>query len=167
MQGRTLPVPLLVGLLTAVAAAVAADDPDATKRVAAEEEARRLEGTWEVVYYEWAGTAEPQQIGRKFVFTCGRMQVGDVRRWSYRVDPRREPARIDIEAEFPADREGNQQRGWFRDSFRGIYRCDGDRMVLCYWVRGPGGERERIEFRTAEDSPGWLMTLRRVQPKAK
>ena len=74
MQGRALSW-VVVGLL--LAGVRAADDPDPTKLVAAEEEAKRLEGTWEVVYYEASGMTLPEAIGTQVDFSRCRIRMED------------------------------------------------------------------------------------------
>jgi uncharacterized protein (TIGR03067 family) len=167
MHGRSLLL-FLVALLTvaAGAAAVAADarDPDPTKRVAAEEEARRLEGVWEVIHYEANGTTDPEKSGMKVVFERGEIRIDDGTEADYRVDPRTDPKRINARGigSRVVSLNGNQPcRMFFCCDLRGIYYREGDRMVLCYGIPQP------TAFRTAEDCPGTLMTLKRVQPKAK
>ena len=144
--------------MPAGAVAVAADDPDPdpTKRVAAEDEAKRLEGVWEVVYYEFNGTAEPQEMGMKVVFSRAGVRMGDDGEWAYRVDPRKEPAWIDVEL--------NTHRGG--GAIRGIYRREGDRMVLCYRLSSPLIKMPRpADFRGASSKV--LMTLRRMRTAGK
>lgn len=108
----------------------------------------KLQGTWDVVEYLYQGRrslSEPAQVrisGDRFEFIVR----GEVRsKWVVLLDPKTSPRTLDR-------RIGDDSRGLLR----GIYRFDGDKLILCH------------ECATAQRPRGfdqngvYLITLRRA-----
>jgi uncharacterized protein (TIGR03067 family) len=71
---------------------------------------------------------------------------------SYKADPKKDPAEIDIIP--PPDKK--------EPLLQGIYKLDGDTLTLCFSRGGPGGERPK-KFESPEGSEVIVMTLKRAK----
>jgi uncharacterized protein (TIGR03067 family) len=170
-MNRLAAVALLCGTL-GVALAAPADEP---KGKAGQQELDRFQGTWELVYYETNGrvvletslkasTRTLTVAGDRFTMTWNEGKSRNPEDWkkgktpSYvdevrksgtiKLDPSADPKAIDLtydrgerEAD-PWDLEGKTRRG--------IYRWEGDKLVVCLggWHGSYAGERP-TQFRTA------------------
>jgi uncharacterized protein (TIGR03067 family) len=71
---------------------------------------------------------------------------------SYKVDPKKDPAEIDLIP--PPDKK--------EPTLQGIYRLDGDTLTLCFGRGGPGAERPK-KFESPEGAETVVMTLKRAK----
>jgi uncharacterized protein (TIGR03067 family) len=125
----------------------------AEERVKREEE--KLSGTWEVVRVEADGQALPpkQFRGLKMTFKAGKftaqMGQGEKQEGTYKIDPTKNPKRIDI------SRKNGPPAG--RDQFA-VYSLAGNTLKVC----SGGSAKERPDgFETRGKEGRVLMTLRR------
>jgi len=113
-----------------------------------------LVGEWLCEKAVLGGRDSTPPPGSKITFTAdGRALVRDGKRGkdepnTYTSDPKKDPPEIDIR---PA---GGTDTG-----FRGIYKIEGDILVVCVTVRGDRPKR----FESPEDSEVRLITMRRAK----
>ena len=97
---------------------------------AAQQELKRLEGTWVAVDIEHDGGKDPAIGAAKWVIRDGRYGVyldGQKREtWALKLDPTRTPKTL--EARFLLDQTGRR--------LAGIYELDGDTLKVCYDLTG-------------------------------
>jgi uncharacterized protein (TIGR03067 family) len=124
---------------------------DDAKKQAVQKELKRLEGTWGC---RWLG-----RNGKKFEADGGLLTIKG-RRWyvgekavaSFTIDPTTTPKVIDVT-------DLLEENGLMAE---GIYRLDGDRLVICLYAGG--GVRQRpLEFATELGSEKFLYWYERVQ----
>ena len=141
---------LAVGMLLACAAALTrADD--------AKDDAKKLEGDWNVVSVDAGGRLQDKGAGPKQVAIRGdqitlKMKDGDGPTYRFTVDPSQKPKTMD----------------WFQkddSTIGGIYELDGDDLKLCFpLVPSERKEGERLKrpgsFDT-KDQPVVVVTARR------
>jgi uncharacterized protein (TIGR03067 family) len=117
---------------------------DDAKKEAVQKELKRLEGTWSC---RWLG-----RNGKKFeadggllTIKGGRWYAGDKAVASYTIDPTTSPKLLDVT-------DLLEEKGLMAE---GIYRLDGDRLVICLYAGG--GVRQRpLEFATEPGSEKFL-----------
>jgi uncharacterized protein (TIGR03067 family) len=119
------------------------------------EEGQGLEGTWSVVYIEFAGRPMTELLGAELVLANGKktfkMPSGVVEQGTYTLDPTRTPKQIDATTVGKAA------------TAKGIYALDGATLKLCF---SQLGKQRPKRFATAKDSDLLLMVLERVAPQA-
>jgi uncharacterized protein (TIGR03067 family) len=122
------------------------------KARAVKEDLKRLEGTWQC---RWVG-----RNGRKFeandpplTFKDARWFEGEKAVVSFTIDPTTSPKLIDLT-------DLLQDKGLKAE---GIYRLDGDRLVICLFA-GEGVRQRPLEFTTEPGSERYLLWFERVQP---
>ena len=109
----------------------------------------RLQGTWVVTYNEAKGIALPEMAGNLFIFEGDRFRLGTDRLSErFAVDESTSPKRIDFD-------DGHSPM------IRGIYRLDGDELIIC--GNDPGDPRP-TEFKTSIFRTAVLTKLQRGQP---
>jgi uncharacterized protein (TIGR03067 family) len=129
-----------------------ADDPAKVDR-------DRLQGAWEVVAWEWDGRSSRPEAGDRVVirgdtitFTRGGKEVVE---W-FALAPGEDPKQIDLTPVVPPP-----------DRLPGIYKLDGDDLVLCYaFTLGRAPARRPTEFQTWPRTCCQAVTLRRVTAKS-
>jgi uncharacterized protein (TIGR03067 family) len=148
--------------LVCVLAGVAADDPE--KQAAVAKELKLLEGTWRVVSIVQGGKEQPEDtLGETMTFEGGKLtergnQADDKDEpRQFRLDPTCSPRVIDFDA-------ANNN---FRDAdevVEGVYRLDGDTLVVCInWESGRGAVKGNrpTALESKEGTPARLITLKR------
>jgi uncharacterized protein (TIGR03067 family) len=133
---------------------LAADEP---KTPTAEQEAKKLEGTWKVVSSERDG--KPDEAAKNAVTTFqagGKLTVkyadGSGGNGTYTLDPSKDPKAIDLVIDFGA------HKGM---TFPGIYLLEGDTLKVC---RAEPGKDRPTEFATKADSGLMSFVLQREKP---
>jgi uncharacterized protein (TIGR03067 family) len=154
MGGKTFAAALAAALM--VAAAGGDDEP------AARADADRLQGIWSMLDYQIDGSrsAEPEIRSWLLVVEGDEYNPG-VREYSveytYRLRPGRTPKAIDL-----LPRAGSSRN----QPIRGIYKLEGDRLVLCYPM-DPHGERPAGFSARAGSGLVRVTWVRRKPPTAK
>jgi uncharacterized protein (TIGR03067 family) len=144
-------------LLLFAAAALSAPLPDAVKE-ANERDKKALQGNWQVVDLESGGghPIKPAQLrklkhafrGNEFILDGTDEDKSDMP-IHYKVDATKDPKTIDFAF------EGKDATSWL-----GIYKIDGDKLVICW---GNDGGARPTKFQTSQDDGGWrLYTMTRV-----
>jgi uncharacterized protein (TIGR03067 family) len=136
---------LLVGLAAAVGAPGAkgpkADPP-------------QVEGEWVAESYVRGGKEEDGLRGRVFRFADGKAEIVGLREaLTYKTDPKADPPRIDLTT-VGRDKE---------ETIPGIYRRDGDALVICFPKTGAGARPTKFESPAGSDIV--LLTLKRDKKK--
>ncbi len=118
-----------------------------------------LEGAWEVVQYIEDGEEIAPDIVRDRLIKDGRFTItrwtirklnprtGEEKTWGYRIDPSTTPSSIVL------TNDDNEQ-------VRGIYKFEGDRLVVCLGETPLGSVRR--EFSSTPGSGEMLLTLRAI-----
>ncbi len=148
---------MTTSLLIGLALAVAAPGPKEPPR----KEAASIVGAWEAE----KGTAGGQDLpippgGVGFEFAAdGSVTLREGKRAPklarYTLDPKKDPAEIDITAN-----DGQPNRG----VFAGIYKLDGDTLTMCVVV-GPPGTARPTRFESPAGSEARLVVFKRVKKK--
>jgi uncharacterized protein (TIGR03067 family) len=123
----------------------------------AKEDAKKLQGSWEVLEFEVSGKPLPEQFlqkvkvvfaGDKFKFDSGKPQNKDA---TFKIDPTKKPKQITITSE---------EKGGKMDLL-GIYEFDGDKLKLCLHA---SGERP-TEFKSTPETKSLRMLLKKEKDK--
>jgi uncharacterized protein (TIGR03067 family) len=136
---------LLVGLAAAVGAPGSKDPkPDPPK----------VEGEWVAESYVRGGKEEGALKGRVFRFADGRVEIVGLREeLTYATDPKPDPAHIDLTT------VGRPKE----ETIRGIYKRDGDTLVICFPKTGAGDRPAKFESPAGSDIV--LLALKRDKKK--
>lgn len=106
----------------------------------------RLQGTWVVIHNEEKGVPLTEMAGALFHFEGDRFHIGnETGSERFAIDETTSPKRIDFD-------DGRLPM------IRGIYRFDGDRLVIC---SGDAGDPRPTEFKTSFFSGDVLTVLER------
>ncbi len=128
--------------------------PDSPNPAGQPADAERIQGTWEVIDDRRSGRPLAGTEGARLRFTAGELvQVRDGEeklRFRFRLRPESEPRGFDF---LPAGR-----RLWDE---RGIYRLQGDRLLLCY---GRPDDPRPEQFETRSGDGRRVVVLQRVGP---
>jgi len=136
-------------VLFALAGQTTAQQPEPKKKTDLE----LLQGSWEIVGLEAGGKAEPAQNYRGNTFAFTRNKGTDVAilregiyplEFTFTLDPAKTPKAIDLTT------KGNTARG--------IYKLDGDDLVVCVSI---GGSQRPTEFATKAGGDTETFTLKR------
>jgi uncharacterized protein (TIGR03067 family) len=123
----------------------------------AAEDARKLQGTWQVLAAEDDGevVAEEDLKQLRVVFTDDNVQVKEgakaQKKFTFKLDPKKSPKAIDF-TYTDGPKKGMTDRG--------IYLLEGDYLKLC--IRTKDGERPTV-FASKEGSQVFLIVLRRAK----
>jgi uncharacterized protein (TIGR03067 family) len=113
-----------------------------------------LVGEWLIEKAVRGGHDSTPPAGSKITFTAdGRALIRDGKRGkdepnTYTTDPKKDPPEIDI-----------RPRGKTETSFRGIYKLEGDSLIMCVTVEG---DRPK-QFESPDASEVRLITMRRTK----
>lgn len=134
-----------VGLLTAA-------DPRQPKKV--DEEAKAMEGTWELVSAEVGGQKLPDEVVKTFtlVLADGKYTVKSSSpddKGTVRLDPTKKPKELDVTGV-----EGPNKG----KTFPAIYELDGDSLKVCYDL---AGKKRPTGFKSAPGTKHFLATYKR------
>jgi uncharacterized protein (TIGR03067 family) len=156
--------PLLAGALLAA---------DAPKAGTAEEEMKKLQGSWKVVSLEVEGKAIPEEEfkdvrvifkGDKMFSTKGGKEGGKPNR--YKLDPSKTPKHIDIFHPATVRAAGKKKEEVVELTSPEIYSLEGNKLKICgpRELSGPQGKampKRPTEFRATPKSKQALMILER------
>jgi uncharacterized protein (TIGR03067 family) len=140
---------LAVWLVAAAGLALVAASPGG-------DDAKKFQGTWEVVEFEIQGKARPAEdlkkvkavfSGDKFKFETGQ---SDIKESTFTIDPAKKPKQIDI----ATDETGGKLE------LRGIYEFKGDNLTICLFAAP--AERPS-EFKTNPDMKSVRFLLKRAK----
>jgi uncharacterized protein (TIGR03067 family) len=137
----------MTSLLLTVAFVVAAPAPKDAKA-----DPGRIEGDWLVQSYVLGGNDEGHDKQVVFTFADGRLKVGSEPEMAYRLDPKADPPRIDLI-------QGTRKQ----KTIPGIYKFDGDALVICFPHNGDAGRP--TTFESPRDTRIVLVTLKRNKKK--
>ena len=152
-----LHAPHVVGLCTALLLLVGPPGLTRGGEKAAQQEMKKLQGTWVVVGAERDGTPLDRIKGNKLIVRDNQFTIvtqsaelkGDLT-----LAPGKSPKAIDFQ----------HQEGMLRDKkWEGIYKLEGDRLTLCYAEADSGKDRPG-EFATQAGSSRLLIVVERKQP---
>jgi RNA polymerase sigma factor (sigma-70 family) len=131
------------------------------KQVAEDKE--KIQGTWQAVKMESEGREATEDEVKKGKFVIKGDKLTTVRPDGFTsesditIDPAQRPKTIDLVPQTGPDTEKGK-------TFRGIYKLDGDTLILC--MNGPEMERPK-EFKTEAGTQVMLITLKREAPAEK
>lgn len=133
-------------LLLGLAIAVAAPAP----KEGAKTDPGTFEGEWKIESYIQGSKPNENRIGTVFQIGDGKVvTVGKKEQVDYKLNPKADPPEIDLGTE--------------KETIRGIYKLDGDTLILCF-PKGKGSERP-AKFESPADSNIVVMTLKREKKK--
>ena len=152
-------------VLVCVLTGMAADEPG--KRAAVAKELTLLEGTWKVILIVQGGKELPEEtLGETMTFKGGKLTErgsgadDEDEPRQFRLDPTCDPKVIDFD-------EANKD---FRDAdevVEGMYRLDGDALVICInWESGRGAVKGNrpTAVESKDGTTARLITLKRQKP---
>jgi uncharacterized protein (TIGR03067 family) len=136
---------LLIGLALVVGAPAPKD---------AKADPSKVEGDWVAESYILGGKESEREKGRVFRFADGKItMVGRREDVEYKLDPKADPPHIDL---IPIGKEK-------ADPILGIYKLDGDTLVICF---PKGGKADRpAKFESPDGSQIVLLKLKREKKK--
>ncbi len=121
-----------------------------------------LQGDWKTVSAEQSGKADEASIGNLIRIDGEKLLMiykndpCETCEFVVTLFPNEDPKEIDLKYSGP-DRDDIEPGG---DTMRGIYRLDGDKLVICV---GIGGGDRPTEFKTTKDDQAFLDNLERVK----
>ena len=129
------------------------------------DDAKNLQGKWEVVELIAYGKAVDAKVfkGTQFVFIKDKLTITPPndkieefvkRTFSFKLDPAKKPAEIDLTV-----LDGKEDKGKVS---RGIYELKGDTLRWCQ-PDGPNMKDRPTEFKSLEKSGLYLFTLKRLK----
>ena len=143
-----------LAILAAAAISIGANDPKTDKDL--------IQGEWKLAAWERTREQDKDSKGFTIKFDSGKgffIEEDDpceTCEFVVALFPDHDPKEIDFKYTGP-DRE---DVGPGQDTMRGIYRLDGDTLVLCM---GGGGDERPTEFKAVKEQEVDLMVLRRVR----
>ena len=120
--------------------------PAATAADAVADDAKRMEGTWQLEVMEFQGMkAPPENLkGKKVTIVAGTLTMPDGRKSTLKLDPDKTPKRVDVHT------EGTLSYG--------IYSIEDGKLQICF---DTSGEDRPTEFKSPEGKAIFLMVLKK------
>jgi uncharacterized protein (TIGR03067 family) len=122
------------------------------------DDAKQVQGTWDVVEYEIQGKKVPAGFLKKVKVIFGadkfKLDTGDpnVKESTFKLDPAKKPKQIEVTSD----------AGGVKANYSGIYDISGDTLRICLYT---DAARPPTEFRTNPDVKSFMMVLKKEKGK--